>query len=1131
MAEEKVIESLVIELVTRLEPLKKGLEEAQATMATWSKDAKTKLKAFEDSAREAAVAAAALVAPLALGVKAFADLQVVLNSIESKSGATAEEMRKIRDTAIQMGADTQFSAMEAAQGFEELTKAGFTVQQQLDAMPGVLNLAAAGEMGVGQAAEITAGILRGFGLAMSEAGRVADELAQAANTSAVDVTDMAEAMKYIAPVAAASNQSLSEMDGILAALGNQMIKGSQAGTSMRAMLVALQNPSGDARKVLSGLGISIQDVKGRMLPLSDIINQLRDRTAKYTETQRSAAIAQVFGQESLSAVLALLNQAPGKLEEYIQAQERSTGASQRMADGLNRGLNFEMKQLGGSLETVAGKFGSDLEPAISKVVHALTSLVNLVGSIPAPVRTVISVVTLFAAGVLSLIAAIGGIVAVLPAVTAGFAAFNLTLGAGLALITPWAVAAAAIATALGFVAVKVGEVAQEQDAANQSIQASNEKTAQLAGKAVELQNKMATGYRATAKEAKEAALGFALLAARQTDPELREAALQQRRNMMAYAETVERVEKAEKARGAAVKQSAEDQKRAAKELADRQKQDAAELLQLDLARIEAAGTGYAGQIKAYTDYAARLRKVAGAAREVLQVEAKITQLRAQQSKAETDKAVKAANFETQKALILNEKFKGGLAGQLRIQEAYLESLRKIPNTLDEQRRVQLDILRLQVQQAEAAKQLAKQQADALVDLVRGLGDALNTETLDELRAKAAAIQADIDKMRATGGDPAEIVKQERELSNTNRDISKAERAQAGAVPGFVAGNFDKIIQLPAMLDGTAKVAAELGVAMAKASEGVMSFLSGAWTSLTNIVETVATYGMPALQFLLTEVMGALGAGMGALGAAIAPLLPIIALVVLAFALLQQMWQSNAGGIQEALTNIMNALGALWGAIMHALAPLAEVLGGILAFIGNAIAASIGIVVGLVEGFAQLVGWIGNLIMSFGPLRWIIDGIVWIFGQLWGALATFIEFVTFGKVKLKAKGDNAKEAAAAQTKQIEEDRSFNAQIGSFKIDTKDATKEGMKEALASFTSFNPLPVEDVSKAGAFFGSGPQGRFFVQQETTATLRLEITGDQVPDKAAMIKLANDPDVRAAWGTAQKQEMQIRDLVPRFS
>ena len=160
------------------------------------------------------------------------DFEAQMSRVEAIAGATGEEMEKLNDLALQLGSDTAFSASEAAEGMENLASAGFTVNEIMEAMPGLLDLAASSGADLATATEIAASAVRGFGLEASDTTHVADVFAEAAARTNAQTEDMGEAMKYIAPVAKAMGQSLEETAAAVGILSDAGIKGSQAGTSL-----------------------------------------------------------------------------------------------------------------------------------------------------------------------------------------------------------------------------------------------------------------------------------------------------------------------------------------------------------------------------------------------------------------------------------------------------------------------------------------------------------------------------------------------------------------------------------------------------------------------------------------------------------------------------------------------------------------------------------------------------------------------------------------------------------------------------------------------------------------------------------------------------------------------------------
>ena len=168
-----------------------------------------------------AAAGAALGGMAGYALKVGVDFEAAMSRVAGISGATGEELEKLKDKAKELGASTKFSATEAAEAMENLASAGFTTNEILDAVPGLMDLAAAAGEDLANSADIAASTLRGFGLEASEAGHVADVLAENANRTNAAVADTGEAMKYIAPVANAMGLSMEVTAAAVGLLANK----------------------------------------------------------------------------------------------------------------------------------------------------------------------------------------------------------------------------------------------------------------------------------------------------------------------------------------------------------------------------------------------------------------------------------------------------------------------------------------------------------------------------------------------------------------------------------------------------------------------------------------------------------------------------------------------------------------------------------------------------------------------------------------------------------------------------------------------------------------------------------------------------------------------------------------------
>lgn len=309
-------------------------------------------------------------------VKVGNEFQAQMSRVQAIAGASGKELDQLKQQAVQLGAKTAFSAKEAAQGMENMASAGFSVKEIMGAMPGVLDLAAVSGGDVAGSADAMATSLRAFGLEADQAGHVANVFAKAAADTNAETVDMAEAMKYVAPVAHAMGISLEETAAAIGIMADAGIKGSQAGTSLRGALSRLAHPTKAMQEAMQALGISFYDANGNMIPLKDQIGLLKQATAGLTQEERNRYLVTLYGKEALSGMLALMDAGPEKIDKMTNSFINSDGAAKKMAETMQDNLSSKIEQLGGALESAAIIIQQILEPALRKVVEWLTKLIE-----------------------------------------------------------------------------------------------------------------------------------------------------------------------------------------------------------------------------------------------------------------------------------------------------------------------------------------------------------------------------------------------------------------------------------------------------------------------------------------------------------------------------------------------------------------------------------------------------------------------------------------------------------------------------------------------------------------------------------------------------------------------------------
>lgn len=386
----------------------------------------------------------------AASVAAASSFEASLNKITAVGGQTGAALDALRAQAMKLGADTKFSAQEAAEGMGELAAAGLNTTQIMSSMPGVLDLAAAGALSVKRAAELTTDTLSQFGLAADQAGRIADVMAASAAASSVDVQQMGAAMVYAGTVAQSAGASLEQTAAAIALLGNAGIKGEQAGTSLRGIISSLIKPSKEAADTIEELGIKTTDAAGKMLPLDQIFLQLQKKGAS------TADMFTIFGQNAASAAVALQTKAGPAWAAMTAEIDKSEGAAKRMADVLNSGLKGGLEQLKGSAETAAIALGSALLPVVQSLIVAGTNFINnfvlpaieWFTKLPAPVQAGALALAALAAAIGPILLGIGTMITMFTALLPALGAMAGGLGLTTAGMFGWAAAIAAAVAAL-----------------------------------------------------------------------------------------------------------------------------------------------------------------------------------------------------------------------------------------------------------------------------------------------------------------------------------------------------------------------------------------------------------------------------------------------------------------------------------------------------------------------------------------------------------------------------------------------------------------------------------------------------------------------------------------------------------
>ena len=393
--------------------------------------------------------------------------------VQALTGATGTEFEALSNQAKELGKTTMFSATQSANAMSELASAGFTTTEIMSAMPGLLDLAASGNIDLAEAANIASSTLRGFGLEASQSSHVSDVLAEAAARTNAGVTDMGMAMGYIAPVASAMGVSIEETAAAVGLLSNAGIQGSKAGTVLRSALSSLAKPSKEASELMANLGFNAYDTNGKMIPLNKIIANLQKSMSGLTDEQKQNALVTIFGQEALSGMLALIAAGPDELNNLTNGFENCDGAAKEMADTMQNNLQGKVTQFKSALEGAGIAIGENLLPALTKIVEKATGVVQGFGELDSSTQSMIvnfGLVAVAAGPVISFIGklttGIGSLISGISAAASGVGGLGTVIGA---VFSPAGLIAGAV---VGVAALTAGFVVlqNELDANGQKLQ-------------------------------------------------------------------------------------------------------------------------------------------------------------------------------------------------------------------------------------------------------------------------------------------------------------------------------------------------------------------------------------------------------------------------------------------------------------------------------------------------------------------------------------------------------------------------------------------------------------------------------------------------------------------------------------
>ncbi|MFW0810739.1 phage tail tape measure protein [Bacillus pumilus] len=324
-------------------------------------------------------------------VKVAADFEKAMSRVGAVANASNDEMGRLTETARHLGATTQFTDGQVAEGMQYLAMAGYKTNNIIGAMPGLLATAAAGQTDLGVTSDIVSDILTEFHIAAEDTNRVADAMTYTFTNSNATLQQIGQTMKYAGPAAKTAGVSMEELAAATGIMANSGIKADMAGTALRSTLTRLASPPKQAGNAIHELGLSVTDSTGKMRPLADIIGQINEKTKNYTETEKIRIAKQLAGQHALSGFITLLHAGEGKLNKFTKEIENSGGIAEKVAKEQMDNLAGSVEYLRSAVNNAVISLGNQFIPTVRKVVDGLTKIVNWFDHLPPSVMGTIAV--------------------------------------------------------------------------------------------------------------------------------------------------------------------------------------------------------------------------------------------------------------------------------------------------------------------------------------------------------------------------------------------------------------------------------------------------------------------------------------------------------------------------------------------------------------------------------------------------------------------------------------------------------------------------------------------------------------------------------------------------------------------
>lgn len=318
---------------------------------------------------------------IATMVETGIEYEATMSKVQSITNATGAEMQQMSELALELGAKTSKSATESAEAMTFMGYAGWNTKEIMAGLPGVIDLSIASGEDLARVSDIVTDNLTAFGKSAEDAGYYADVLSYASSNANVTVDSLGESLKYVAPVATGAGVAMEETVAMVSLLGDAGIKGSQAGTTLRSVILNLTGANEKATAKLKELGVAIYDESGKMRSMSDIIGDLSEKLVDANGNVDTTTANLLVGKTAISGFTALLQAGGERLGSFTDALETSNGTADRMASTMQNNVKGALEELGGAFESIGLKIYDKIDTPLKDAINGFTSFIEKVGGL------------------------------------------------------------------------------------------------------------------------------------------------------------------------------------------------------------------------------------------------------------------------------------------------------------------------------------------------------------------------------------------------------------------------------------------------------------------------------------------------------------------------------------------------------------------------------------------------------------------------------------------------------------------------------------------------------------------------------------------------------------------------------